>query len=151
MIDSMQNPIFKNLFARLLSFFLTIISLFTIAKPQSVALTVQTTTPETVTIEYKNNTGKVITPEQRWTLELKTENGYQEVPFAEDFSGWIEIAETCPPAGGGTRTIQAERCFGHPLREGEYRFTFYYVCTTAAGDVSGEMQSVSITFTIPAE
>ena len=151
MITSHSTLIFNTVFARLMSFFLTIISFFTIAKPQNVALTVQTATPESVTIEYKNNTGKVIAPEQRWMLEQKTEDGYIEVPFAEDFSGWIEIAETCPPTGSGVRIIDAERCFGQPLSQGEYRFTFYYVCTTAAGDVSGEMQSVSITFTIPAE
>ena len=148
MITSHSTLIYNTVFARLMSFFLTIISFFTIAKPQNVALTVQTTTPETVTIEYKNNTGKVITPEQRWTLELKTENGYQEVPFAEDFSGWIEIAETCPPTGSGVRTIDAERCFGQPISQGEYRFTFYYVCEAVAGFIGGEMQSVSVTFQI---
>ncbi len=148
MITSPSAPVFNTVFARLMSFFLTIISLFTIAKPQNIALTVLTATPETVKIEYKNNTGKVIEPEQRWTLERKTENGYEEVPFAEDFSGWIEISQTCPPTGSGVRTIDAQRCFGQPLSQGEYRFTFYYVCEAVAGFVGGEMQSVSVTFQI---
>ena len=148
MIISLSTPVFNTVFARLMSFFLTIVSFFTIAKPQQVALTVLTATPETVKIEYKNNTGKVIEPEQRWTLERKTENGYEEVPFAEGFSGWIEISQTCPPTGSGVRTIDAQRCFGQPLSQGEYRFTFYYVCEAVAGFVGGEMQSVSVTFQI---
>ena len=148
MIASPTTPVFKTVFARLMSFFLTIISFFTIAKPQNVALTVLTATPKTIKIEYKNNTGKVIDPEQSWILERKTENGFEDVPFAEDFSGWIETAQSCPPKGSGVRSIDAERCFGRPLSQGEYRFTFYYVCETVAGLVGGEMQSVSVTFQI---
>lgn len=151
MITSHSTPVLNTMFTRLMSFFLTIISFFTIAKPQNVALTVQTATPESVTIEYKNNTGKVIAPEQRWLLERKTENGFEEVSLAEDFPGWIEIAETCPPTGSGVRIIDAERCFGQPLSQGEYRFTFYYVCDAIAGFVGGELQSVRISFTISAE
>ena len=151
MITSPSAQVFNTVFARLMSFFLTIISLFTIAKPQNISLTVLTATPETVKIEYKNNTGKVIEPEQRWMLERKTENGYEEVPFAEDFSGWIEISQTCPPTGSGVRIIDTERCFGQPLSQGEYRFTFYYICTTAMGFVGGEMQNVSVSFNIITE
>lgn len=151
MINSPSAPVFNTVFARLMSFFLMIVSFFTIAKPQNVALTVLTSTQETVKIEYKNYTGKVIYPEQRWLLERKTENGFEEVPHAEDFPGWIEIAETCPPTGSGVRIIDAERCFGQPLSQGEYRFTFYYICTTAIGVVGGEMQNVSVSFNIIGE
>ena len=68
MIISLSTPVFNTVFARLMSFFLTIVSFFTIAKPQQVAPTVLTATPETVKIEYKNNTGKVIEPEMRATV-----------------------------------------------------------------------------------
>ena len=150
MISSLQYPIFHTVLARLTSVFLTFIFLFTTAKPQNVALSVPEATSETVTVAFQNNTGRLIAPQQRWMLARKTQAGYEALPFAEDFPGWPEIAESCPPTGGGTRTIDAERCFGRPLRQGEYRFTFYYVCATAIGRVGGEMQHVSVTFTIPA-
>ncbi len=145
-----QAPGFGDLFARLTALILTLLSFLTPAKPQNVALAVQTATPETVTVAYKNNTGRVISPEQSWLLERKTEIGFETIPFAEDFPGWPEIAERCPPTRGGTRTIDAARCFGRPLSPGEYRFTLCYVCETASGLAVGEPQSVSIVFSIPA-
>ncbi len=149
MIASSQLPLLQAVFAKLLSVVLTIVSLFTVAKPQNVALTVRTATPETVKIEFKNNTGKVISPEQRWTLEKKTGNGYEEIPFLEDDPGWNEIAESCPPTLTGVRTIDAQRCFGRTLLPGEYRFTFFYLCEISVGLAGGEPQSVSVGFTIP--
>lgn len=146
----MQNaitPVFSGIFSRIMAAILALIAFFTVAKPDNVVLTVTSVSPESVTVEFQNHTGKTISPEQRFLLEEKTSGGWAEVPFVEDFY-WIEIAEICPPTGVGTRTVNAENCFGHALAPGDYRFTLYYTCDAAG--VTGGTRSVNVEFSVGA-
>ena len=147
----MQNavsPLFSGIISRIMAAIIALISFFTIAKPDNVILTVTSVSPESVTVEFKNGTGNTISPEQYFLLEEKTNGGWAEIPFVEDFY-WIEIAEICPPAGTGTRTVNAENCFGHVLAPGDYRFTLYYTCDGAG--ISGGTRSVSVEFRVNGE
>ena len=146
----MQNTFssaFSGIFSRLTAFLLTLVSFFTVAKPNHVILTVRSASPEAVVVEFKNGTGKVISPEQRFLLEEKTENGWTPLPFAEDCA-WNDIAEICLPTQTGTRTVNALSCFGAPLAPGSYRFTLYYICEAAAGVGGGETRSAAVEFMI---
>lgn len=121
------SPMFSHFIQRLVSALLLIVSFFTPAKPEKVMLRVVSASAEEVVIEFKNETGRTITPEQRWLLEKQTEQGWEAVPFAEDLA-WNDVAEICRPNAVGRRTIHAVRCFGAPLSVGVYRFSFSYVC-----------------------
>lgn len=140
------SPMFTGIIQRLISALLLIVSFFTPAKPENVMLRVVSASAETVVIEFKNETGRTITPEQLWLLEKQTEQGWEAVPFAADFA-WNDIAEICRPNAIGSRTIHAGRCFGAPLRPGVYRFSLSYVCNeTPFG--GGEPRTASIVFEI---
>ncbi len=141
------SPLFSGIISRIMAAILALISFFTVAKPDNVILTVTAVSPEAVTVEFKNGTGKTISPEQYFLLEEKSGGGWAEVPFVEDFY-WIEIAEICPPTRTGTRTVNAENCFGHALAPGDYRFTLYY--TLDAAGVTGGTRSVNVEFRVGA-
>lgn len=129
------NTLFSGAYHRLIAAILLIVSFFTVAKPDQVTLRVVSAEAEAITVEFTNETGRTVSPEQRFLLEIKTDNGWEPVPFQEGYA-WNDIARTCLPRETGTVTVNALRCFGKPLEAGDYRFTMYYLCSGIAHSAS---------------
>ena len=131
------SSLFTGVYQRLIAAILLIVSFFTVAKPDQVTLRVVSASAESITVEFTNETGKTVSPEQRFLLEVKTGNGCETVPFTEGFA-WNDIARICLPRETGETTVDALRCFGKPLEAGDYRYTMYYACSGTAHSVSVE-------------
>lgn len=121
---------FAGIYQRIIAFVLTIISFFVPAKPYSVNLTVLSASSNTVSVEYKNDTGRPIGTEKKFCIEKQTEKGFEPLEFCED-AAFPEIYEELLPGGKGILTVSIPKYFNSPLEAGTYRIVLFYYCEAA--------------------
>ena len=111
---------------KLLSVFLLIVS-FIVPSYEPVAVLAEVSPDRAaVTIEYTNHIPAEITTTPKFILEKKTENGWEELPFAENAPGWQEIAVILLPGQSSRIAVDVNKYYGAPLEPGEYRAVVFY-------------------------
>lgn len=114
------------IFSRILSVILAIIAVFTGGRMDNVSIEVTnevTTQSETIVYEVSNYTGKTITMDEYFTLEVNKDGEWVEVPQIDEVH---DISLSLGNIRTFTRTISIPDAFGTTLEAGEYRLTKGY-------------------------